>query len=122
MTESATKPMFHIVDARVWGDADTVGEYRAASLASEGFIHCSYAEQVRATLKRHYPSVLGLIIVELDPTRIEAPIRVEDTSGSGAKFPHVYGPIPTRAAVSAHPVEQWLSDQGDLAGGASPDH
>lgn len=94
--------LFHIVDADAWAAAAHLGEYRPPSLEIEGFVHCSYAEQVAATANRHYGDSAELCVVELDPTRIAAPVHVEDTSARGEAFPHVYGPIPTAAAVATH--------------------
>jgi len=31
-------------------------------------------------------------------------VHVEDISARGEVFPHVYGPIPTAAAVAIHPL------------------
>jgi uncharacterized protein (DUF952 family) len=97
-----TPRLFHIVDRAAWAGAVERGEYRAASLATEGFIHCSYADQVERTANLRFAGVDGLCVVELDAARIPARIEVEDSYGSGAAFPHVYGPIPTSAAVAIH--------------------
>jgi uncharacterized protein (DUF952 family) len=111
-----SQPLFHIVDAQVWASAVEAGEYEADSLATEGFMHCSFADQVHATLDRHYPGVSGLVVVELDLARIPAPVMVENSHGTEA-FPHVYGAVPTGAAVRLHEV----SDFRPGSGAASPD-
>jgi uncharacterized protein (DUF952 family) len=98
--------IFHIVDAEVWAAAAATGEYRPASLESEGFVHFSFAEQVDATAQRFYAGVEGLVLVEFDAELLEragAPVVVEDLSGHG-DFPHVYAPIPTGAAVGVRPL------------------
>jgi uncharacterized protein (DUF952 family) len=94
--------LFHIVDRDEWAAAEARGVYRPASLDTDGFVHFSFAHQVRATAALHYPDVPNLVVVEIDPTRVEAELRVEDTYGSGTEFPHVYGPIPTAAAVRTY--------------------
>ena len=55
---------------------------------------------------RHYRLVDDLVVIELDPDTIGAEIRVEDSTGSGSAYPHVYGPIPRRAAVSVHAIQR----------------
>jgi uncharacterized protein (DUF952 family) len=120
MSASDQPRLFHIVAADDWAAAQQPGEYRATSLQDEGFIHCSYDEQVAATLRRHYPDVHGLVVLELDPARIAVPVRVEDSYSSGAAFPHIYGPVPTAAAVAVHPTSRWLSGPDDPAAAASP--
>lgn len=84
--------LFHITDPADWPAA---GEYRPASLAAEGFVHCSFAGQVAGSAARHFPGRAGLVVVELDAAQV-GPVRVENG------FPHVYGPIPVSAAVAVH--------------------
>jgi uncharacterized protein (DUF952 family) len=121
MSASELQHLFHIVAQDEWAASGPSGEYRAASLDTEGFIHCSFAAQVRGTLARHYQGARGLLVVELDPSRIAAPIRVEHSSAAGARFPHVYGPIPVDAAVATHSADRWLSGPARRGGAASPD-
>ncbi len=95
--------IFHIVDAAVWAAAVSTGQYRPESLASEGFVHLSFADQLTGTLSRYYEGVPGLVVVEFDPARLGHPVVVEDLAGHGA-FPHVYGPLPTDAVLGVEPV------------------
>lgn len=95
-------PLFHIVARPRWGAALSADEYRADSLDSEGFIHCSFAHQVTAVANARYRDIDDLCVLEIDPARLTAPIRVEDSYGSGETFPHVYGPIPVIAVTAAH--------------------
>jgi len=94
--------LFHIVDRSAWQAAVDKGEYRAESLHSEGFIHCSFAQQVAGVANARYRAVEDLCVVELDPARLGAAVRVEDSYGSGQAYPHVYGLIPLAAAVATH--------------------
>ena len=118
--------LFHIVDRSAWRDAVDHGEYRAESLGSEGFIHCSFAGQVADVANARYRDAEDLCVVELDPARLDAAVRVEDSYGSGQAFPHVYGMIPVAAAVAVHALVRRAD--GDYrftacgaAGAASPD-
>jgi uncharacterized protein (DUF952 family) len=91
------RPTFHIVAAEVWAASDPDVPYEAASLASEGFIHCTDGEaELVATANRHYandPRDFLALTVDLDatgsPWRIDDPARI---------YPHVHGPI-DRAAI-----------------------
>lgn len=96
--------LFHLVEPVVWEAAVAAGSYAPASLATEGFVHFSFAEQVAGTANLRYRDVPELVVVEIDPGRVEAELRVEDSYGSGTEFPHVYGPIPASAAVAVHPI------------------
>lgn len=69
--------------------------YRAASLASEGFIHCSTAEQVTGVAGALFQGFDDLVLLAIETGDLDAAVRwevVEDQT-----FPHVYGPIPVRA-------------------------
>ncbi len=96
------EPLFHIVDRQQWRAAVAVGEYRAPSLEGEGFIHCSFTDQVAAVANARYRDATDLCVVEFDPAKLAAPVRVEDSYGSGEEFPHVYGSIPVAAATAVH--------------------
>jgi uncharacterized protein (DUF952 family) len=96
--------LFHIVPEAQW--SDVVDTYRPDSLLTEGFVHCSFADQVAGAADRHYRLVEDLVVVELDPHAIGSEIRVEDSTGSGRAYPHVYGPIPRRAAVAVHALQR----------------
>jgi uncharacterized protein (DUF952 family) len=118
--------LFHIVDRSAWQDAVERGEYRAESLGSEGFIHCSFAGQVTSVANARFRDVDGLCVVELDPERVAAHIVVEDSYGSGTAYPHIYGPIAAAAAVRVHELPR--DEGGDYrftasgaAGAASSD-
>jgi uncharacterized protein (DUF952 family) len=90
-------PIFHIVDRDAWSAA--AGEYRPASFDDEGFVHFSFAEQVRATADRYYRDVPNLIVVEIDAACLA--YKVENG------FPHVYGAIPTSAAIRTYELSEF---------------
>jgi uncharacterized protein (DUF952 family) len=81
----------HIVEKSVWEEAQQAGEYRAASLAAEGFIHSSRPEQVLRVANRFYRDVADLLLLWIDPQRLLAPLRYE--ASDGEIFPHIYGAL-----------------------------
>jgi uncharacterized protein (DUF952 family) len=102
--------IFHLIEPDVWSAALTAGMYAPASLAVEGFVHFSFAEQVQTTANRYYRDVPELVLLEVDPALLSADLRVE-TSGDHGDFPHVYGPVETAAVVAVHPMGR--DDAGD---------
>lgn len=95
--------LFHICDRADWREAQGSGEYRAASLDGEGFIHCSTAGQAAATADRFYRGRRGLVLLVIDPARVRPPVRYEAAGGS--LFPHVYGPLNLDAVVDVRGFE-----------------
>ena len=115
--------LFHIVADEAWRQAQADGELRPASLAEEGFVHCSFQAQLAGTLQRHFPGPDGLLVLSVDPALLDAPIHVEDSYGSGQAFPHVYGPIPAAAVTAVAPARDLIAAAGppDGPGRASAD-
>lgn len=98
------KPIYHLVVPADW-DAGATEPYRAASLATEGFIHCSYRQQVGWAANRFYAAVPELLVLEIDPTRLSSPVRDED-AGWGELFPHIYGPLDRAAVVAVQRLQR----------------
>lgn len=90
--------ILHITTPDAWAKAQTEGVYSAASLATEGFIHCSTMRQIAATANKHYARRSGLILLCIDESGLTAQVRYEDL-GAGDQFPHIYGPINTDAVI-----------------------
>jgi uncharacterized protein (DUF952 family) len=96
------QPIFHIVPRAEWEQAAPTGAYRPASLAQEGFIHCSTAEQVPDVANAFYRGQRDLVLLVIDPARLQAPLRYEppaEAPQSAARFPHLYGPLNTDAVL-----------------------
>jgi uncharacterized protein (DUF952 family) len=113
--------LFHLVSASAWADVVRTGQnYAPASLAAEGFVHFSFAEQVAGTANRYYREVTDLVVLEIDPDRLVDPVEIEDSTGSGTAFPHVYAAIPLDAVTDIHPLRRDASGAYDYAPGAQP--
>ena len=92
------RAIYHLTPPEVWTSAPE-GPFSASSLASEGFIHCSYRDQAVQIANMFYVEAPSLIALEVNLARLSAKV-VDEDSGSGELFPHVYGPI-DRAAITA---------------------
>lgn len=94
---------FHLVARPLWETADPELPYTHASLAAEGFIHCTDgAANMRDTADRHYgddPREFVVLTVDLDEAG--SPWRIDDP---GSPYPHVYGPIDRRAILAVQPM------------------
>lgn len=85
--------ILHIITKKDWQTAVAAGEYRAASLESEGYIHCSTLDQVLLPANERYTGQSDLILLTIDPTKLTAKLVYEDCYESGEQFPHIYGPL-----------------------------
>ena len=89
--------IYHIVLPDIWEQQKSSELYEAASLAAEGFIHCSYAGQLDAVLERYYSGVEKVLVITIDPARLTSELVAEPSTG-GEIYPHIYGKI-DRAAI-----------------------
>jgi uncharacterized protein (DUF952 family) len=84
--------IYHIVMPDEWAAAEGGSEYRAPSLADEGFIHCSFEEQLEGVLARYYAGAGEVVILEIEPSALVAEL-VEEPSTNNEIYPHIYGAL-----------------------------
>lgn len=66
------------------------------SLKKEGFVHCSFEEDVLESATIHFPDASELAVLCIVEKRVRKDLKTEP-SRSGKLFPHIYGPIPVEA-------------------------
>ncbi|MEZ5980189.1 MAG: DUF952 domain-containing protein [Planctomycetota bacterium] len=100
------KRLFHVVLEDAFGAARERGdvEWRPSSLASEGFVHLSYAEQVPGTLATHYREHARVLLLELELSD-RAELRDEISRG-GALFPHLHRALRLDEVARVHVLER----------------
>jgi uncharacterized protein (DUF952 family) len=94
--------LFHITSERAWLDAQAVGEYRALSLSTEGFIHLSTEAQWPRTAQRFFRGQTGLVLLSMLQERLTAEVKFEPADGES--FPHLYGALNLDAVTQAVPL------------------
>lgn len=96
--------IYHITTNEEWNQAKQRGEYEAASLKEEGFIHCSEDRQVADVLKRYFSGKTQLVKLTIDTTKLSSQLIYDWSNAIEDTFPHIYGPINLDAVVSVDPV------------------
>ena len=96
--------IFHIPSRAAWESALGAGLYDAESLATEGFIHCSTADQYIWVANQRFRGCTDLVLLHIDPTRLRSQVRYENLEGGETLFPHVYGAIPIGAVLNVIPL------------------
>ena len=98
--------IYHLALRDEWQEACEGEVYRRStlgrSLADVGFIHCSFAHQVQAIADLVYNGRGDVVLLEIDPSRVPAKVRVENLEAGGQAFPHIYGPLPVEAVIHAN--------------------
>ena len=109
--------VYHIVAAEAeWRPVvEKTNDYRAASLLTEGFIHCSNKDQLGRVANLFYANCAELWVLGIRVESLTSEVRDEDP-GTGELFPHVYGPINREAVIGVEalrrgPDGKWLDPE-----------
>lgn len=107
---------FHLVPAAVWAATGRGTPYEAASLASEGFIHCTDGlKELGVTFDRYYAAdERPFLALTVDLDALDVPWRYDVP---GSPYPHIYGPVRRPAVMAVSRVER--GPHGRFAGLAS---
>ena len=90
--------IFHIVTLEVWENFKDKDTYEAESLRTEGFIHCSFAWQLKPVLQRYYSDAERVLILEIETEKLTSKF-IEEPSTNNEIYPHIYGAINREAII-----------------------
>lgn len=121
-----TVRIFHLLTPQEWAAAVEAGAYAPASLATEGFVHFSFADQVAGSAARHFATATDLVVLEVRVAPDERALRVEDSYGTGTAYPHLYEPLAASDVVAVHRMHReagggWEFSPDGAGAPASPD-
>ncbi|MCP4329210.1 MAG: DUF952 domain-containing protein [Alphaproteobacteria bacterium] len=100
--------IYHMCRRDEWDAACGTGVYRGSSQdEADGFIHFSTADQIAASAAKHRAGQSGLVLIEVDASRLGDALRWEPAR-DGALFPHLYGvlAVDSVTAVRDLPVDR----------------
>lgn len=98
--------IFKICTSAEWDRAVAAGRFFGSPVdCRDGFIHFSAAHQVSETAARHFADQTDLLLIGVDPIALGSDLRWEKSRG-GDLFPHLYGSLPTAAAVHSGPLQK----------------
>lgn len=91
--------IYKVATRAQWQAAETTGTFTGAPVdLRDGYIHFSTAEQLPETLAKHFAGQRDLLLIEVEAEPLGDALRWEVSRG-GARFPHLYAPLPVSAAV-----------------------
>ncbi len=121
--------ILHLIERASWDAVRASRQHEPASLASEGFVHCTGdLDTLLVVANSFYQDVAGeLVALELDEraltseVRWEAPVHPDGRLPVAGEplFPHVYGPLDLAAVRTVRAVQR--SHDGRFTGYAPPD-
>lgn len=96
--------IYHITTQLQWYKALQLGYYEADTLAKEGFMHCSTADQVAGVLERYYQGATGLVKLTIQKDKVDRPLVFELAGSINEVFPHIHGPLNLTAVVAVSAI------------------
>jgi uncharacterized protein (DUF952 family) len=90
--------IYHIVLPETWATFNDQNFYEAESLKTEGFIHCSFDNQIDGVIDRYYKGVEKVLILTIDSEKLTSKL-VNEPSTANEIYPHIYGKINKDAIV-----------------------
>lgn len=101
-----TEMILHLASNDAWLAAAKGDAYRADSLSTAGFIHCSRTSQIVEVANSFYHGQQGLVLLVIDLSKLESELKWEPPAEpepsharAGDLFPHLYGPLNLDAVV-----------------------
>lgn len=95
-------PIFHITTRQEYEAAQTRGIYIPAGFHRDGFIHCSYSEQLIEVANFNFRGQSDLVLLEIEGAEVGAQVMDENLEGGDQLYPHIYGHLPTTAVNRVH--------------------
>ena len=96
--------IFHLTPKKDWKQAITKGFYDTDSLYQEGFIHCSSNNQIMSTLHRYFENETDIMLLVIDESKLQSPLKYEPAKSIPEMFPHIYGPINLDAVIEVRMI------------------
>jgi uncharacterized protein (DUF952 family) len=96
--------IYHITTTREWSAAKTAGTYSPANFITDGFIHCSFKDQVAIVANKYYADINDLVLLKIETDLVPANIIEENLDGGSENFPHIYGKLPSNAVITSAPL------------------
>ncbi len=96
--------VYKIMTREDWQAALAAGVYTgSADDRRDGFIHFSAADQVAGTAAKYFANMPDLVLIAFDADALGGALKWEPSRG-GALFPHLYGPLDPKLALSELPL------------------
>ena len=99
--------IYHVIERLTWKKAKQGTLYEGDTLKINGYIHCCLSEQIESVLLNWFKGKHDLVILEINPGKLNSPIIYESLDSSLETFPHVYGPINLDAVVNEKSIKEF---------------
>lgn len=97
--------IFHIVTEDNWNINKHKVLYKTHSLDREGFIHCSFENQLLKVANTLYRGSEDMLVLCINEDKVKHILKVEDLYKLNEDYPHLYGELPVNAVEKVVKLE-----------------
>lgn len=100
--------IYHILPKEEWLEIKDCDNYKPKDFENDGFIHFYFKDEVNEVMNAIYNDYqeLVLLVVDTQNIEIEGQLKLEDISGSGKKYPHLYTALDFSAVIKSYEVKK----------------
>ena len=98
--------IYILVRPDIWELAQKTHQFFERTLANEGFIHACHWHQLDRVANAYFQDTQDLVIVEIDPAKVQPPIRWEESASTGEVYPHIYGILNISATTEVQRIHR----------------
>lgn len=91
--------IFHLCSLDEWEFRQKKDTYIPVRYELDGFIHCSFSDQIERIANTLFPRFDELMLLVIDADREEEFINKENLEGGEELFPHIYRELPKSSIV-----------------------
>lgn len=96
--------LFTLIKKTDWKQYSQSGAFEPESLIEKGFIRCYQGDQVEKAANDNYIGIDELLLIVIDPLRIQVPIKRE--AENGITYPNLYGAFSIDAVIDRIPLKR----------------
>ena len=107
MSDADTTTAYKVLTGDEMATLERDGRFDGAPIdLRDGYIHLSTAEQLTATVDKHFAGQTGLHVAAVDLGAFGGSLRWEEARG-GQRFPHLYSPLLLETVIAYGPLERY---------------
>ncbi len=99
--------IYKVLTKSEWEGMQRDGSFAGSALDQrDKFIHCSHADQWPGVVERYFKDIRPLYLLRIDVSLLPKDLlKVENNRPGGDEYPHLYAPLPLKAAILAQTIE-----------------
>lgn len=97
--------IYHLIEKEQWELCCKNSSYKPNSVDREGYIHCSFEEQIMKVANTFYKNQKNLLILCINEKKLTSSLKVEDLFNLNEAYPHIYGELPIKSIVKVISIE-----------------